>query len=185
MTRLTTARSWLTAAALTTTALLAWSGPASAAAVVYETQPVTALGRGRVGLRRQRATIDIPTGYDRYRRSWHKVEWVESIRRTPVAITLDLDPRHRTQGSVFRERDRLAASGHDYRELEFSAYERGGRLLVRWIYTLKDPGNDGPTAFVTVYLTGRHDRLTVAGWDRDRDLAKQVRHHVLHTLHVD
>lgn len=184
MTRLTTPRPWLTAAALAVTALVAWSGPATAAAVVYQTQQVTALAPGADPATAQHATIDIPTGYDRYRRSWHKVEWVESVPRTPVGITLDLDPRHGTGRSVRRERDRLASSGYDYRELQLSAFEAGGRLLVRWVYTLRDPGAGGPTAYVTVYLTGRHDRLTVVGWDRDRELAKFVRHHVLHSLEI-
>ena len=184
MTRSTRTFATLTGLALAATAALGGS-PASAEAVVYDQHTVRSLPPGAPAATAEHASVDIPTGYDRDRRNWHKVSFVETHGAGRV-ITVDLDPWANTLERFEAQRDAFAAKhGDAYRELSFTVVDdelQAARLFrARWTYTVTTPGTDEPAPFVTVYLKGGN-RLKVVGALEDAEHLRFIRRHVVRSL---
>lgn len=184
MTRSTRTLTALAGLALTATAALSGS-PASAEAVVYDNHTVRSLQPGADPQTAEHASVDVPTGYTRDRRNWHKVSFVETHGVGRV-ITVDLDPWANNLQRFKAQRDAFAAKHADsYRELSFTVIDdemEATRLFTaRWTFTFEEPGTDEPAPFVTVYLKGGN-RLKVVGALEDADHVRFIRHHVIRSL---
>ncbi len=183
MSRRTTLIATLTSAAAL--AGLAAAAPASAEAVVYDTRTVSSLEPGASPRTTEYASVDVPTGYTRDRRSWHKVSFVEQHGAGRV-ITVDLAPKADTLRELKAQRAAVRAAYADsYRELSFTVIRdemQAARLFTaRWTYTIAEPGTEDTDPFVTVYLKGGN-RLQVVGSMQDREQVRFIRHHVIRSL---
>ena len=184
MTRSTRATATL-ATALSLAAIASTGSPASAEAVVYDAHTVRSLAPGAAAETAEHASVDIPTGYARDRRSWHKVSFVEQHGAGRV-ITVDLAPRADTLAELKRQREVLKERYADsYRELSFTVVDdemQASRLFrARWTYTIAEPGTEDTDPFVTVYLKGGN-RLQVVGSMQDREQVRFIRHHVIRSF---
>jgi hypothetical protein len=159
--------------------------PASAEAVVYDARAVSAHAPGTAPESVEHANLDVPTGYARDRRNWHKVSFVEQHGVGRV-ITVDLAPRADTLAKLKRQRGVIAERyAGTYRELSFTVIHdemKAARLFrARWTYTFAAPGTEDTSPFVTVYLKGGN-RLQVVGSLQDADHVRFIRDHVVRSL---
>ncbi len=182
-----TTRATAALAATLSLAALASTGasPASAEAVVYDAKTVRSLAPGAAPETAEHASVDIPTGYARDRRSWHKVSFVEQHGAGRV-ITVDLAPKADTLAELKRQREVIKERYADsYRELSFTVIDdemRAAQLFrARWTYTIAEPGTEDTDPFVTVYLKGGN-RLQVVGSMQDREHVQLIRHHVIRSF---
>jgi hypothetical protein len=171
-------------AALSLAALTTLSGsPASAEAVVYDSKTVRSVSPSTGDV--ETASVDIPTGYDRDRRNWHRVSFVENAGVGRV-ITVDLAPKADTLAKLKRQRgvikDRYADS---YREFSFTVIKDDAKAAelfrARWTYTFAAPGTGDPEPFITVYLK-QGNRLQVVGSLQDKEQVKNIRRHIIKSL---
>ena len=149
--------------------------PANAEAVVYESRTVRAtLPDGGV----ERATLDVPTGYERDRLDRHTVAFVERNGAGRV-ISMDLAPESDTLRELRQERRQLRKEYADsYREFAFRVNDRDSNVRAKWVYTFRAEGTDDTEPYVTVYLMD-HNQLRVVGKVSERKQVNFIKDHVV------
>lgn len=151
---------------------------ANAEAIVYKTRNVEAVAPdGGV----EHAAIEIPTGYTRYKASWHKWLWHDDDNGLTVA--LDLQPRNDTVKELKAERAKFMEEFDEgYEELEFTVNGKDARVRARWVFTHLEANTGNVDPFTSVVLMRGGNRILVAHTLTERDLAERVRRHVVRTI---
>ena len=162
-------------------ALSAVASPAAAEAVVYEQQTVTAREPGEPARGAETATLDVPTGYERHRLSWHAVGFAEMFDGGR-SLVLDLQPQSDTLAELKQERATFAEeAGDSYRELDFTVNDRDAKVRARWLFTYAEDGTGDVDPYISVLLM-RGNRLQMSGRLSERKHVNEIRHHVVRSV---
>ncbi len=155
---------------------------AGAEAIVYENHNVRAVAPGESVRTAEHAAIKIPTGYTRDRTSWHEWAWSENVDNG-ITIWLDLHPRNDTVGELRAERaDLRSQMGEELHEHAFRVNGTDAPVRARWVFSYSEPHTGNVDAYVSVFLLRGGNRVLVAGTLEEKDLARQVRRHVVRTI---